>query len=130
MPTTPDTPTTEAGRLDVITSRFDLSDKRNLIGLGVMAFCLGVMVGARLMRGALPVPPESGGGVAQPESTERVVYVDRPGPVQIVKGDDCPECAEAKLQEQRARDAVAANQTPPPAEQRIFTVDRATEVPE
>lgn len=120
----------ESGRLSTITSRFDLTDKRNLIGLGVMAFCLGVMVGARLMRGAMPAP-ESGGvaPTVNPTAPITTVFRDVPGPVQYVKGDDCPECAEKKLQEQRERERVANAQSAPPAETppQSFTVPRGTE---
>lgn len=140
MPTaTVDTPEVPGG----IASRFDLTDRRTLIGLGIMAFCLGVMAGARLMRG-VPMPhPSGGGGVASPMQTpapagERVIFRDVPGPVQFVKGDDCPECAEKKILEQRTAEAdaaerarVAAGQSVDPEAPSAFTVQgRGTEVPE
>lgn len=85
-----------------VAARFDLSDRRNLAGLGILCFCLGVMAGARLMRGAVPplpvggpTPPAGGGGTV-------------PGPVSTMPPVDvpCAGCRERMIQEGRA--AVAA----------------------
>lgn len=135
MPTTVDTPEVPGG----IASRFDLTDRRTLIGLGIMAFCLGVMAGARLMRNVpMPAPgatPAPSGGVGP---TERVVFRDVPGPVVYVPGDDCPGCAEAKVLEERraaadaaARARVSEGQTPTDGVPASFTIPATvTEVPE
>jgi hypothetical protein len=80
----PDAPRSLAAVRDSVASRFDLSDRRNLIGLGVLAFCAGIMVGARIMRG---VPTA---GVT--EVPGEVVYVDAP----------CAGCREAALQREAA----------------------------
>lgn len=135
--TTVDTPEVPGG----IASRFDLTDRRTLIGLGIMAFCLGVMAGARLMRGA-SVPAE-GGGVASPMPTpapagsERVIVRETPGPVVYVKGDDCPGCAERALLEQRQADAdraerarIVESQTAGDTSAAFTVPSTATEVPE
>lgn len=92
------TPTPAPGTT-LLGGRIDLTERRTQLGLGIMAFCLGVMVGARLMRGA--VPP--GGGVAEV-----------PGPVAYRQGP-CAECAERAIQAARAAGQPTPTPTPPPA---------------
>ena len=75
-----------------IGGRFDLSDRRTLVGLGVLAFCAGVMVGARLMRGAVPaaeLPGTDNGGLGGNPAVPSVVFRDVP----------CRECAEKHAKE-------------------------------
>jgi len=88
----PDAPRSLAAVRDSVASRFDLSDRRNLIGLGVLAFCAGIMLGARIMRG-VPGPVT--------EVPGEVVYVDAP----------CAGCREAAL---RAQAATRGGPVPPP----------------
>jgi len=85
-------PGTPITRAPVLFGRIDLNEPRNLAGLAVMAFCLGVMAGARLMRGAIP-PAEPG----QPQP--------------------CADCAERAIQAERAARAAARPQPAPTAPQ-------------
>jgi hypothetical protein len=113
------TPTPPA-RSNPLASRFDLSDRRNLASAGVLLFCLGVIVGAKLMRGAVPPlapePPER----PKPEPVIREV----PGPV-VYRDIPCQSCAEKARQEgeamrasytadEAARKAVTEEQLPDP----------------
>lgn len=85
-------PTPAPGTLPVLFGRIDLNEPRTIAGLGLMAFCLGVMTGARLMRGAVP-----------PVGEGPVVYRDVP----------CAGCRERAIQ--AAREAGQPAPAPPPA---------------
>lgn len=120
MATTAPAPTPAPGPtvVDRVTARFDLSDRRNLLGLGVLCFCAGIMVGARLMRGmptqlteATPDPHPKG----SPEQTGPVVYVPQP----------CADCAERAIQKERAAQRAAEAAQRPQATQEAAADDDA-----
>lgn len=82
--TTPTLKAAPAPKGPLLFGRIDLGDPRTLAGLGVMAFCLGIMAGARLMRGAVP-------------------------PTEVAQPAPCADCAERAIQEQRAAARAARN---------------------
>lgn len=129
-----------------VAARFDLSDRRNLVGLGVLFFCAGIMVGARLMRGAVPpvgVGPTltpAGGAVLRPGGV--------PGPaVPPIPFDiPCAGCRERAVAEaakvastrpptpvadtdQAERENVTARQAMPPEGMRTFSPYNESEFP-
>jgi hypothetical protein len=88
-----------------IAARFDLSDRRNLAGLGVFLFCAGIVVGAKLMKGAAT----SVGNVrAIADGQGQPVY--GPGPSQHMHPADqpCAGCREREIQQGRQIAAQAA----------------------
>lgn len=99
-------PTTAPGRFDGLAARFDLRDPRNLVGLGVLAFCAGIIVGARIMRGATAPPkPAPGvlrvnpaGGVTDTTGTPVQMHPDGTG---HPKDQPCAGCREKAIQQAR-----------------------------
>lgn len=91
-----------------IAARFDLSDRRNLAGLGVFLFCAGIVVGAKLMRGAATSVSNvrsiaDGKGQPQPGTPPSTTLHEHPG-------QPCAGCREREIQDGRriAEQAAAA----------------------
>jgi hypothetical protein len=110
-----------------IASRFDLTDPRNLIGLGVFAFCAGIVVGAKLMRGAATSVGNVrsiADGQGQPQPGTPPAHV--PHPVD----QPCAGCRERAIQEGRAIAAQEAarrrreSNSPEPSAADVDAVER------
>lgn len=91
MPTTP-APQIPLPRTPPLSGTWTL-EKRQVAGVALGLFCLGIIIGARIGRGSVPMVEG--------------------GPM-VVKSGPCPDCAERTIQQARARQSVPGHAPPPP----------------